>query len=57
MKRGNVSDLGRSMKAVFRGSSNSEEGIRNLETSEALTVLQILRIEEITLRLDCGRDN
>ena len=39
------------------GSPNSEEGIRNLETSEALTVLQILRIEEIALRLDCGGDN
>jgi hypothetical protein len=54
MKRENVSGLGRSMTAVSRGAPNSEEGIRNLETSEALTVLQILRIEEIALRLDCG---
>jgi hypothetical protein len=49
-----VRHLGRSMKAVFRGAPNSEEGIRNLETSEALTVLHIHRIEEIALRLDCG---
>lgn len=42
------------LPGLFAGRANSEEGIRNLETSEPLTVLEILRKEKIALRLDCG---
>jgi hypothetical protein len=42
---------------AFADLANSEEGIGNLETSEAMTVLEILRIEEIALRLNSSRDN
>lgn len=37
--------------------ANSEEGIHNSETTEPLTVLEILGKEEIALRLDCSGDN
>jgi len=46
-----------SILAPFAGSANSEEGIRNLETSEPLTVLEILRKQEIALRLDSSGDD
>ena len=35
----------------------SEEGIPNLEASEALAVLKILREQEIAARLESSRDN
>jgi hypothetical protein len=37
--------------------ANSEEGIRDPEAAEPLTVLEILSKEEIALRLDCSGDD
>ena len=39
------------------GIGDLEERIRNPETAEPLTVWEILRIEEIALRLGCGRND
>jgi hypothetical protein len=43
--------------ASFVGRMESEEGIDNPETSEELTVLEILGKEQIGLHLDSGRDD
>jgi len=37
--------------------AKSEEGIRDLETTKPLTVLEIFSKEDVTPRLDCGRDD
>ena len=43
--------------APFASIGDLEERIRNPEPTEPLTVLEILGIEVIALRLDCGGDD